>query len=460
MSEDPTDTQPMLAPGADPPRGDFGIDARTIRARDGRARRTVPWQGCPLIPADALDVVPESANLAIRILVRLAGEEVPFERRPFPLSTTPDDLLNRYGPAEFVAQLIDWVPGPVGSISKPLAKVYHELRPRSHEDVGQEAWPIRITPEVPRAMLAEMDRRRAIRGEYVAPAYGGAPAAGGGNAGGGEMFLSPSASAMPQQSPQTVPGTPPPGYSWVMSPDGQWQCVPETVAARMFAPRGFEEPQRPAMGLGALVSGKSPEELLALAAGALKLFRDMSGSGERAANADVERERIRQEYELRKQEMQQQHMMFLEQMKFQMQQMVPQQHVDANAIRAQALAEARMESMAREQERLRDELRATRINAAQQRAPDLITQIQHIKQQADVLGLGKKTAPEEKPGALEQIADLLDTEGGKVLVDRLATKFLSGDDAPHPHPPPPPPSPPQQRELPEGYEYQQLEDGG
>jgi hypothetical protein len=194
-------------------------------------------------------------------------------------------------------------------------------------------------------------------------------------------------------------------------------------------------PEPKPAGLAALIAGRSPEELLALAAGAFKLLRDVSGSGDRAVNAEVERERIRQEYELRKQEMAQQHSMFLEQMKFQMQQtaaMHVQQAppVDANAIRAAALAEARLESMQREQERLRGEILAAR-NAPRQEAPDLITQIQRIKQQAEVLGLNKTGGPpaDPKPDTMEQIADLLDTQGGRVLVEKFAGRFLGGDDS-------------------------------
>ena len=176
------------------------------------------------------------------------------------------------------------------------------------------------------------------------------------------------------------------------------------------------------------------------AAGAMKLFKELSGSGERAASVEVERERVKADYELRKQEQAQQHQMFLEQMKLQMAQAaasrpVPQAPlVDEAAIRAAAYNEARLESLKMELERQREEIRAAKqVRSEPQQQPDLMTQIAKIRETAAALGMERKGAGSAAPPApaqpsgFEQIADMLDTQGGKVLVEKLADRFFGGD---------------------------------
>jgi hypothetical protein len=449
-SDDPNDfrlgdgsMQPLSAPQPVPVAAshgghDFGIDARTIRARAPRESRMIPWQGCPLIPAEDVAEVPASAELRIRVGIRHGGDIIWFDRKPFPLIINLDEIHERWGPERYVTALVAVNPAAPGSgiVGKPFAQREFEVWPQSEADIGLEPWPINTSlPEVPRSLIEEQDRRRMLRGDRrfgERERFGGERERFGGGGGGDDgngVYLSPDNGAFPSSPMPTQP--PPAGYAWTQIGE-QWAL---TVAQPMMGPMLSAPPEPKPTGLAALIAGRSPEELLTLAAGAFKLLREVSGSGDRAVNADVERERIRQEYELRKQEMAQQHSMFLEQMKFQMQQtaaMHVQQAppVDANAIRAAALAEARLESMQREQERLRGEILAAR-NAPRQEAPDLITQIQRIKQQAEVLGINKTGGPpaEPKPDTMEQIADLLDTQGGRVLVEKLAGRFLGGDDS-------------------------------
>lgn len=203
-----------------------------------------------------------------------------------------------------------------------------------------------------------------------------------------------------------------------------------------------------------------------LIGGGLKLFKELSGGGERAASAEVERERIKAEYELRKQEQAQQHQMFLEQMKLQMAQaaaahpVLQAPPVNIEEVRAAARNEARVEAMQRELERQRAEIIAAKqARSESQPQPDLMTQIAKIRETAAALGMERKAAgggappPPPPPSGFEQFADMLDTQGGKVLVEKLADRFFGGGggDAPQSQQPQQHAAPQQPQQLPPQY---------
>jgi len=266
-------------------------------------------------------------------------------------------------------------------------------------------------------------------------------------------------------------GPPPRGFSWVRF-RGRRVLMRDTDDEQGDDPLGLMKRPQPAPPpapslFGSLLS-RPPEEVLALAAGVMKLLKDAGGSN---ANAEVERERVRAEYEVRKQEMAQQHAMFLKQMELQQQQFALASRpeappVNAEQVRAQALAEARLEALQREQQRLVEELRSAR-NTPRAEQPDLLQQIARIKQQAEALGLNAKPAAAGSPPPptfLEQAADFLDTAGGKAIVERLADKVLGS-----PHEPPPqapqamqiaPAMQPQPQQLAQGYAISEADDAG
>lgn len=118
-----------------------------------------------------------------------------------------------------------------------------------------------------------------------------------------------------------------------------------------------------------------------------------------------------------------------------------------------------MEALLRDQQRLQLEVTRAQQEAREakkspQEQPDLLTQIQRIQQTAAALGMEKKssggaTAAPAQTSSLEQIADILDTQGGKVLVEKLTSRLLGDGSSSEkseeekPAPPPPPPPPPQ-----------------
>ena len=472
----------VLPPTQEPPRGDFGIDPRSIRPRSPRESRTVPWQGCALFPADDLAEVPAAATLRIRVGLSWDGEEVWFDRKPFPLSLVTADLQKRFGPARYTLALVSVDPTAPGSGLRgpPLATKTLEVRSRGDGDVGEEAWPINTSlPETPRALVEECARRAEYRGDGDASRgqsrFGGDPR--GTAAYGAPGFDPRDRDRDPrdrdprdprdrqhdgyEDDEDDDPGPAPSGFRWsqyrgrlVLMPtsgDGQLDAGELRFSPGTFgqalAPPPPPPPPPPPTGLAVLFA-RPPEELLMFAAGAMKLFKELSGSGERAASVEVERERVKADYELRKQEQAQQHQMFLEQMKLQMAQAAasrpaPQAPlVDEAAIRTAAYNEARLESLKMELERQREEIRtAKQVRSEPQQQPDLMTQIAKIRETAAALGMERKgtgTAPPApaQPSGFEQLADMLDTQGGKVLVEKLADRFFGGGDAPQPQPPP------------------------
>lgn len=459
----------VLPPMQEAPRGDFGIDPRSIRPRSPRESRTVPWQGCTLFPADDLAEVPASATLRIRVGLSWDGEEVWFDRKPFPLSLVTADLQKRFGPARYTLALVSVDPTAPGSGLRgpPLATKTLEVRSRGDGDVGEEAWPINTSlPETPRALVEECARRAEYRGDGEAgrgqSRFGGDPRASSAYGSGG---FDPRDRDPRDRDPRDRqsdddddddddPGPAPSGFRWSQY-RGRLVLMPTSGDGQLdagelrFAPGTFGQalappppPPPPPTGLAVLFA-RPPEELLMFAAGAMKLFKELSGSGERAASVEVERERVKADYELRKQEQAQQHQMFLEQMKLQMAQAaasrpVPQAPlVDEAAIRAAAYNEARLESLKMELERQREEIRAAKqVRSEPQQQPDLMTQIAKIRETAAALGMERKGAGSAAPPApvqpsgFEQIADMLDTQGGKVLVEKLADRFFGGDTSP------------------------------
>lgn len=472
-------------PPVDPLRGDFGVDPRMIRPRAPRETRTVPWQGCHLFPADDLAEVPINATLRIRVGLSWDGEEIWFDRKPFPTALTTADLQKRFGPGRYTIALVSVDPTAPGSGLRgpPLAMKTIEVRARGEWDVGEDPWPINTSqPETPRGLVEECARRAAMRGDAEpAPTTGRYV----GDPRGASAYGAPGFGPRGRDEEEEEgddPGPPPPGYRWsqyrgqlVLVASSQADAGSFDPGELRFPPGGLAAPQPPApppapTGLAALLT-RPPEELLLLIGGGLKLFKELSGGGERAASVEVERERIKAEYELRKQEQAQQHQMFLEQMKLQMAQAaaahpVPQAPpVNIEEVRAAARNEARVEAMQRELERQRAEITAAkqaRLEPQHQPQPDLMTQIAKIRETAAALGMERKAAggaappPPPPPSGFEQLADMLDTQGGKVLVEKLADRFFGdGGSAPpqqaqHAAPPPQPQQlPPQYAVSPE-----------
>ena len=477
MSEDgykPIGGEVLPQPSQDVPRGDFGIDPRSVRPRTPRESRMVPWQGCPLFPADDLAEVPASATLRIRVGLSWDGEEIWFDRKPFPTALTTADLQKRFGPGRYTLALVTVDPSAPGSgLRGPaLATKTIDIRSRGEADVGEDPWPINTSqPETPRALVEECARRAEYRGDGEAPSasrFGGEPR---GSAAYGSPGFDPRERGRYDDNDDDNdddPGPAPPGFRWsqyrgrlVMVPSSaQADTGPFDSGELRFAPGGLAAPQPPApppapTGLAALLA-RPPEELLMIVGGAMKLFKELSGSGERASNAEVERERIKAEYELRKQEQAQQHQMFLEQMKLQMAQaaaahpVLQPPPVNVEEVRAAARNEARVEAMQRELERQRAEIIAAKqARSESQPQPDLMTQIAKIRETAAALGMERKAAgggappAPPPPSGFEQLADMLDTQGGKVLVEKLADRFFGGGDAPQQ----PQPQPQQSQQL-------------
>jgi len=382
----------------------------------------VAWQGCPLIPADDLAEVPESATLRIRVCVSWDGEIVPFDRKPFELSVmTLTHIQKRWGPATYVAQLFDVDPQAPGSglKGKPLAQRTYEIRARGELDIGDEAWPINAgAAEVPITMKDEFERRSIIRDGTEDP-HAAAPQQ-------GTQVVSQSAydsSHPPTQAPQAAPAQ-----------GGQPQFA--------FQTQQFAAPQS---GFGGFLAGKSPEEILLLAAGAMKLFKEITGDGGKGA-ADAER--IRGEFEMRRQEATAAHESRMEEMRFAHQQLLAasaprpvENPIDPEAIRAKVQAEF----LQREMDAMRAEMRAAKA-APPVRQLSVMEEVEKITKTAEALGYKKGGhAPDLLPPTLsEQIGDVLSTPGGKMIAGMLISKAL---DVPVP---PDAPEPPPMSSLPEG----------
>jgi hypothetical protein len=132
--------------------------------------------------------------------------------------------------------------------------------------------------------------------------------------------------------------------------------------------------------------------------------------------------------------------------------------VNVEEVRAAARNEARVEAMQRELERQRAEIIAAKqARSESQPQPDLMTQIAKIRETAAALGMERKAAgggappAPPPPSGFEQLADMLDTQGGKVLVEKLADRFFGGGDAPQQ-----PQPQPQQLQQPQPQQPQQL----
>lgn len=490
MSTHDNDYRPMggdLAAPRDASGIDPVLDPRAVRPREPRGPRMVRWGGCPFVSVEEVAEVPAGADLRLRIGVFVDGEEVWFERKPFPISVKPADLHKRFGPGTYVVQLVAVDPTAPGSGIRATVYTKHvEIRARGEADVGREAWPVNTSSaETPRALIDEMDRRAQIRGDvgdgYDANAggYGGygaqqgyAPNAYLGARRGGTEAQNYEEEEEDEYGPRDRP---PEGFAWTRL-RGRWVLVQADEAEEedYLAQRGGRGRRGGSVGsfLGTLLD-RPVEESLALVAGGMKLFKEIFGAGQSAdaakaaadaakAAAEAERMRVEKEFELRKLEIANQQQTFLKQLEVQQAARPVAPLVDPEAIRRQALAEARAEAMQKELSRLAGELQTAR-SAKVDPPPDVVTQIQRVKQQAEALGLLKNNGGPTPPASfLEQMADLLATPGGAAIAEKLATKALGLDAAPAPPAPAPPapaqmPQPQQPHGLGQGYGGPQYE---
>jgi hypothetical protein len=389
-----------------------------------RGPRMVPWQGCSLIPADDLAEVPADATLRVRLCVSWDGEIVPFDRKLFDLSAlTIAHVQKRWGPATYVAQLYDVDPQAQGSgmRGKPLAQRTYEIRARGEFDIGDESWPINISAaEVPLTMKDEFERRCLLRDGVEEGSPQAAQAA--------TQVTSSAAYAPPAHVVQNAQAP-------------QAPQAPQ-VAPGQFA---FQPTPPPPAGVGSFLAGKSPEELIMLATGVMKLFREINSDGGKGA---AEAERIRGEYEMRRQEATAAHEARMEELRFQHQQMLAasaprpvENPIDPEAIRAKVQAEF----MQRELDAMRAEMRAAKA-APPVRPMSVMEEVEKITKTAEALGYKRGGhAPELPPPTIsEQIGDVLSTPGGKMIAGMLISKAL---DVPVP---PDAPEPPPTTSLPEG----------
>jgi hypothetical protein len=301
---------------------------------------------------------------------------------------------------------------------KPLAQRTYEIRARGEFDIGDESWPINISAaEVPLTMKDEFERRCLLRD--------------------GVEEGSPQAAQAATQVTSSAAYAPP---AHVVQ-NAQAPQAPQ-VAPGQFA---FQPTPPPPAGVGSFLAGKSPEELIMLATGVMKLFREINSDGGKGA---AEAERIRGEYEMRRQEATAAHEARMEELRFQHQQMIAasaprpvENPIDPEAIRAKVQAEF----MQREMDAMRAEIRAAKA-APPVRPMSVMEEVEKITKTAEALGYKRGGhAPDLPPPTIsEQIGDVLSTPGGKMIAGMLISKAL---DVPVP---PDPVEPAPTASLPEG----------
>ena len=397
------------------------------RAREVRTRRSspkgVPFEGCPLFSSDEIGEIPENATPRIRLGIYSDGDEIWFNRRPFPTAITVAEIQKRYGPWRYCAQLWDVNPSVPGSgLKAKLSKVKTvEIRSRALDDIGEEPWPIDMnSPELPQAVRAEAERRAPFWPGAERDAAMLAEAQQAQQQSPGTLALDPYAIGGQQAQATGAPPCPaPPGHCWTWAQGSGWALLPVPGAGAQPA----------AGGLGGLLAGKSLEELAGTAVMLAKVWKEISGGG--AASAEAEERRHANEMQLKL--AQQAHDVRMAELNAQFAQMNRAQApaVDAEAVRAKVMVDVQ----AREISELRAEMRAAK-NAKHEDASglgDIMKRVEEAKKVASVFGMTKGGPAVEKPTSIDQIIDALDTPAGKSIAEMILSKVL---DVPVPAPSP------------------------
>jgi hypothetical protein len=394
-----------------------------------------------------------------------AGEEVAFNRPPLQTTARPSDILDRWGPWKYAVRLCQVDPSAPGGIGKCVAKKELAFRSRGPEDVGAEPWPIDMSSqELPRALVAEVERRAEIRGDEVDVGGGGGVVGGGYDprgysprgydARGGYSprgYDARGDRGVRRGAPIDVDGyeegdqgdegdegderdemprrRPPPGYVWGRV-RGVWALVEDEGEGGedYLSPRRGGARGRPPGGWLEGLMNRPPEEVLTVLAGGAKLLKEFLGGGRDSA-AD---ERLKHEFEYRKHEAQLAHEAFLKNLEAQQAANrpapAPAPQVNVEEIRRQAMIEARLESMQAETLRLRQELERAGVPKAAAGSGDIVSEFKRIRAEAEALGILKQAGgPQTPPTVLEQVADILSTPGGTQIATMALGKMLGAE---------------------------------
>ena len=433
------------------------LDPRAVRPKAQREPRLVPWAGCPLFsPQDVPRGVTPGVQHCIVIGLLCAAELVPFNRSPLQITARPADILERWGPWKYFVRLCEVDPNAPGGMGKEVASKELVFRSRGADDVGAEPWPIDMTsPDLPRSLLAEVERRAAIRGDEVDDGSGGGGGGGydprgygargydarggysprdyGGSRGRGVRRGAPIDAEGyevedpdgDEDDPDEMPRRrPPPGFAWAQV-RGVWALVEDEggedyLSSRRRAARG------PSGGWLEGLMSRPPEEMLAVLAGGAKLLKEFLGGGRDSA-AD---ERLKHEFEFRKHEAQLAHEAFLKNLEAQQAANRPAPvQVNPEEIRRQALNEARLESLVAETNRLQRELeRAGSQKPSAAHGGDIVSEFRRVRAEAEALGILKAAGGTQTPPTMvEQVADLLSTPGMSQIAVMAAGKMLGVD---------------------------------